>query len=92
MRQSLGAGPCFGAATGTEIGEENKAPQGENICGGSQGSSRGDVPSYALNTGLEKGFSSAQGLWDALEEIHVSISRKALLTLDLPIKNLGGGG
>lgn len=61
--QSPGAGPCFRAATGTETGEENKAPQGENDHGGSQGPSGGDVPSCALNTALEKRFCSAQGLW-----------------------------
>lgn len=69
-------------------GEENKTPHGENIWGGSKSPSRGDILSCTLNTGLEKEFSRLQG---ALEEIQVSIPCKALLTLDLPIKGLGGG-
>lgn len=90
MWQSLGMGPCFGAAASTGTKEEN-VPQGQNVHGGFKGPSRRDIPSCAFNTGLEKGFSNAQGFWEALEEIQVSISCKALLTLDLPIKNLGGG-
>ena len=41
VRQSRGAGPCFGAAGGSGVREENKAPQGENVHDGSEGPSGG---------------------------------------------------
>lgn len=85
-QQNLGAGPCFGAAAGPGTGEENKAPR-EKMSVGAPRICLGGV-SCALNTGLENGFSRLQG---ALEEVQVSIPCKALLTLDLPVKNLGGG-